>query len=59
MKIRQLFKAVWRSILMLTAVIMFVIVVSYAITFLPGWLTLTISGVVLFAFIVFLNYKSM
>ena len=59
MKIRQLFKAVWRSILMLATVIMFVIGVLYAITFLPDWLTLTISGIALFALIVFLNYKSM
>lgn len=59
MKIRQLFKAVWRSILMLATVIMFATGVSYAITFLPGWLTLTISGVAVFALIVFLNYKSM
>lgn len=59
MKIRQLFKAVWRSILMLATAIMFVIGVLYAIMFLPDWLALTISGVAVFAFIVFLNYKSM
>lgn len=59
MKIRQLFKAVWRSILMLATVIMFVTGILYAITFLPDWLTLTISGIALFALIVFLNYKSM
>lgn len=59
MKIRQLFKAIWRSILMLATVIMFAIGVLCAIAFLPAWLTLTISGVALFAFIVFLNYKLM
>lgn len=59
MKIRQLFKAVWRSILMLAVSIMVAIGFVYVITLLPNWLILTISGVVLFAFIVFLNYKSM
>ena len=44
---------------MLATGIMFAIGVLCAITFLSGWLTLTISGVALFALMVFLNYKSM